>query len=235
MPRTYTIYWDINGRKAYDASGTELANANIPYIGYKEKINLILQLIQSSDITDKFTGLSGDTITCEAAVDDDFILYYEGTLTEARKDAVADIMLSGVSNPDIYNTGSLYLENDAGENETVAYTEYSLSDGVYTFTVSTTLTYDYSAGDICRLIAQPLIAADNSDIDQTDKTTGKFIVSLYAFTAPYQRAINGKWEINSCKFGFYAVAAGGEDLMGCVFPIKCYSRLVDVLTIPPEP
>lgn len=235
-PRTFQIFWDINGRRAYDASGNQLANENIPYIGYKERCNIELQLIQSSDITDVFAGLDGETITCEAAIDDDNVNYYEGALTAGLTGAITEITMDGLTSPDIYNTGKLYLRNTAGDDETVDYTAYSLSDGVYTFTVSVTLSHTYAENDVCRLLAQPLIAIEDADIDKTDQATGKFIISPYAYTAPYQRAINGKWEIQNCRFGFYAFdTVSGEDVFGCMFPIKCLARLIDILVVPPEP
>jgi hypothetical protein len=143
--------------------------------------------------------------------------------------------MDGITNPDIYATGKLYLRNTAGDDETVDYTAYSLTDGVYTFTVSATLSNTYAEDDICRLIAQPLVAIEDSDIDKTGQSTGLFIITPYAFTAPYQKAINGKWEIPNCRFGFYASAATGEDLLGCIFTIKCIARLIDILSVPPEP
>lgn len=235
MPREYKIYWDVVGRNAYDAGGNELANNNIPYIGYKEKITLILQLIKSKVVTDVFTGLASDTITCEAAVDDDNVNYYEGALTATKTGAITSITMDGITSPDIYATGKLYLRNAAGEDETIDYSAYSLNGSVYTFTVSVTLAHSYAENDICRLIAQPLIAVENADINQTNKATGLFSITLYSYTAPYQKAVNGKWEISSCRFGFYASDSNGADLCGVVFPIKCYSRLIDILSVPPSP
>jgi hypothetical protein len=236
--REHNIYWDVNGRQAYSANGStlvSLANDNLPYIGYKEKIKINLQLLNSALITDVFTGFNGVSIACEAAVDDNSVHYYEGALTAAKSGAVVTITADGFSGEDVYDTGTLYLRNAARQSETVAYTSYSLANGIYTFTVSKTLSYSYANNDTCRIISQPIIAIENAAIDQTDKDTGLFVLEVYAYTQPYQRKVLNKWEIDDCRIGFYALDATPNDICGCLFKIRCFNRLRDTAVIPPPP
>lgn len=237
--REHHIYWDINGRKAYASDdGTTLKSLgedNAPYIGYREKIKITLQLLNSPDIDDVFTGLAAETIACEACVKNDSYHYYEGALTAAKSGAVVVITADGFSSPSVYSTGVLYLRNAARQSETVSYTSYSLSNGVYTFVVSKTLTYSYANDDICRIIAQPLIAVENADIDQTDKATGKFIIVARAYSQPYQQKVLNLWEIQDCRFGFYVLDTSDDDILGALLKIRCFNRLRDTAVIPPPP
>ena len=232
-PRAFTVYYNVLTRKIYGDDGGELANNNMPYIKYKERLNLTVQLISSATITDKYNPVG--VVAAEAAVDDDWVHYYEGALTAGKSGAVVAITADGFTSPDIYTSGTLYLINAAGEAETVAYTAYTLADGVYTFTVSDTLTYTYANNDVCRLVAHPLINVLNAAIDKTNAATGLFVVSLYAYTQPYQRAINGKKEISSCNFGLFLQDNAGDDIISVMFSIKCENRLIDEATVPPAP
>lgn len=231
--RAFSVYYNVKTRKIYGADGGELANENMPYITYKENLALTLQLITSATITDTYA--TSGVVSCEAAIDDDWTHYYEGALTAGKTGAVVAITADGFTSPDVYTSGTLYMENAAGENETVAYTAYSLANGVYTFTVAATLTYTYAENDLCRLVAHPLIAVANSAITKTDAATGKFILAIDAETAPFQRAVNGKEEVADCKLGFYALDVAGDDVIAVMFKIKCKNRLLDIATIPPAP
>lgn len=233
--REHFVYWDVNGRNAYGLDGRAFSNDSLPYIGYKEKIKLTLQLINSATLTDVYTGFAAQSITCEAAVKNTNAFYYEGALTAGLSGSILAVTADGFSSEDVYDTGKIYLRNSAGLSETIAYTAYSLVNGVYTFTVSATLANTYANNDICRIVAQPLIAVENASINQTDKATGKFVIELYGYSQSYQRAVLNKWEISGARFGFYVLDSTPVDIFGAMFGFNCFSRLFDNSVIPPAP
>ncbi len=228
--RTYDIYCDILKRRYYGSDGSELANDAKPYMFFREKIQFIIHLINSSTITDVYTGLSAETITAAAAVDDDWVHYYEGALTVAKSGAVVEIKADGFTSPSIYSTGTLVLINAAGESESLNYSAYSLALGVYTFTVAETLAYSYAENDVCRLVAHPLVSIANADIDKTSKATGKLTATIDCDTLQYQSAVNGLSEIADCKFNLLIYNASSVPILSVLFAVDCLNTLIDDAT-----
>jgi len=228
------VYYDKNTGKIYGENSAELANKSVPAITYKSKVALSVQLIKSALITDVYdtTGV----VAAEAAIDDDWYHYYEGALTAPLTGTIAAIPAEDFSpTPDVYETGNITLVNAAGLTETIAYTAYALANGVYTFTVSKTLDNTYAAGDICRIVAQKLVVADNTEIDLANIATGLAVVSLDGFTQPFQRWSQGKKEITGTSFALFLKDVAGDDIIPVIFPFRCLGRMFDFLSVPPAP
>jgi hypothetical protein len=129
----------------------------------------------------------------------------------------------------------MLLINSAGESESVAFTNYSVTSSVYTFTVSATLTYTYLADDVVRVKETPIIKSEDADIDDTDKDTGLFLINLDGYTQAFQELAEGKDSISSCKFEHQIVDDTGKLIFALKFSFLCFGLLDDSGVIPPAP
>ena len=107
-------------------------------------------------------------------------------------------MLMVASNLFVGATGTLQLINSSGESESVDYSAVSNEGTNYTFVVSTTLIHSYAVGDNANIAESPLGRATNVDV--TDKDTGRFLINISANSARYLNDIDGLAAINNTRF-----------------------------------
>ena len=129
-------------------------------------------------------------------------------------------------------TGNVQLINGANESETFAYTSWTESGGVYTFTVSTTLSYTYLTDDTAKSTEALLIKT--TTIDETDKDTGVFVVQLDADTRSFQSAVEGSSEILGCLFEHKVLDGSADLIFVSVFKFICLNIVDDDGALPPE-
>lgn len=241
-PRKYKIYVDMSTRNIYNSNGAELNDNTCPYIYYKENLQLQVQYLNSAPVQplvdanlDKYIDLAGQTIASSASIDNNNYHYYTGTLNTAVSGSVTSIIMDGLTTAPRLKTGTLLLINSAGEQESINYTNYSLSGTTYTFTVSATLTYSYVAGDEVRNKDISIIESDNSDIDDTDKATGLFLINLDGYTQVFQNEALGEDQIDNCKFEHQILDSSGDLIFAIKFAFLCFNLLSDDAVIPPAP
>jgi hypothetical protein len=243
--RTAVVYYNIYNGNCYDSDGNPLGDDTWPYIYFKEKISLELHLVTDSDLT-AYTGLSATTITCEAAVDNDWNHYVAGTLSDAPSGGltgtITDVTVSGLSSaPE--SKGYLKLIDSLDQTDKIYYNAVtSNSDGSYTFTVEDSLedsssgadlTNTYVDGDEVRVLDPLLLKSEDADVDQTDKATGKFIITLDANTTTFQSAASGSATIDNTQLEFQVRNASNEVIGVYRFTFRCRNILDDDGGVPP--
>jgi hypothetical protein len=235
MARQYFLYADVGSQKTYDAEGSELNARNKPYIYSKEEIQVIIQYVSrwvSVDDFDPYTGFVGVNVSSSAVIDNDFNHVDKGTLVSALSGAITSIEISGLDNIP-QPTGFIQLINAGAESETVQYTAVALNGSNFVFTVSDTLTYSYAIGDQANANDPSLVKSDNSKIDNTQKDTGLFTITLDADSAPYIFEIQGQAEIPSCLFQHKVSDDRPKPIFVSTFDFQCKNTLDDDGIIPP--
>jgi hypothetical protein len=234
--RIVSLLIDVTpGGLAYDAAGNEVTGTTSPYIYLGENIQLNLQFIVGAPPSDvsqivKYTGFASSTIACEGAVDNNYTHYTEGALTANKSGEITSLSLSGLSVAPRARSGTVQLINSAGEYESVNFTAYSVSSGVYTFTVAATLTYSYLSGDTVRVLEPPIISVGNSDIDQTNKATGAFVLSVSGSSTVFESLVKGLPKIpglsslSNPAFEFKVYKNGVLSFVS-VFELKCLNLI----------
>jgi len=242
MGRQYKIYIDMSTRNIYDANATQLNDNTSPYIYYKENIQLQLQYLNAPPVApivdeelDKYTGLAGLTIANSAAINNSSNHYDKGALNAGKSGTVTSIVVKNLEAAPRLKSGTMLLINSAGESESIAFTNYSVTSSIYTFTVSATLTYTYLTDDMVRVKETPIIKSEDADIDDTDKDTGLFLINLDGYTQTFQELAEGKDSISSCKFEHQIVDDTGKLIFALKFPFLCFGLLDDAGSIPPAP
>jgi hypothetical protein len=233
--RQEKIFYAVDTETSYNKNGTEYSNRELPYIFTKEKVDYTIQLctaFNSIDDFQEYTDFTGQTITPSAVIDNDFDHVDSGTLVTGVSGAITEIEIQGLTNPPL-QTGFIQLVNAADESETVEYTAVTTGGTGLLFTVSTTLTYSYDAGDESNVNDPALIKT--SDIDQTDKDTGLFVVTFDANSRPYIRAIKGKSNltIGTTEFELQVRDSDGDLSFVARFDIQCKNIMDDDGVIPP--
>ena len=207
--RTIKIFQNASTGAIFNEDGSPLENALTPFVRFPESVLLDYNAINSDDVADAYTGWTGETITAEAIIDNDFDHYMSGVLTGAKSGAVTAIAATIADASYVNPTGTLQLVNAAGESETVAYTAFSVTGTTYTFTVSATLTYSYAASDECNVADVPLAAS--YAVDYTDKDTGRLLFSLSTNSRPLYALLSGNASLADCVMAVQVYAADGSD------------------------
>ena len=229
MSDTYTI--DTTNRRWVDSDGFELRVS--PILFYKHLTEWTLNF----KTNDGQGNLTNDTQFASAAafsigIDNDFIHELRGNLTAAKSGAVTEITIDGitVTPPD---TGEIILENSAGERETVAYTAWTLSTGVYTFTVSATLTYTYADNDSADVKEELMVKIENGGIDSTNKATGVFIATIDTDTRGYLLSVLDSASATEPIFEFTAYDGSGNKIQSYQLDIVCRNIIENDAATPP--
>ena len=233
MARNYLVYYDVNTKRSYDENQQQIGGTNQPYILFREKMTVTIQYLNSANPSDEYVGFNGLTITSSVAVDNDFVHFNTGALVGSYSGAITSVTASGLSSVTPPSTGNLVLTNSSGESENVAYTARVKSGDNWIFTVSVTLTYSYANGDECKASEALIIKSPNSEIDQTDKDTGKFVVTLDANNEVYQELIQGKTELTGCSLEHQVRDVTPELIFVGRFLFRCFNIMDDEGAIPP--
>lgn len=234
--RQYDLYFVVPTQTAYildqDDNLVQLANDLLPYIRYRETINLSIQYLNTPVTTDVYLGFVGHTIASTGAVDNNWTHFYAGTLVDATlSGAITSVEVSGVSSSFTpSSTGRITLDNGSDDPETIAYTAVVASGSNWVFTVSTTLTYSYTAGDTVNV--KENCAIKTTTVDQTDKDTGLFILTLSADNEDYYNKIIGSASIENCLFE-HKVTEAGDMVFASQFSFLCLNIVDDDGAIPP--
>jgi len=115
-----------------------------------------------------------DTDTFELAADIDFAhTLYDGTLDNPKSGSITSIEITFASDPGtLPDTGKIRLLNANGEYEAVDYTAQSGTGVNRTFTVSTTLSHSYVAGDVASVSDRLMAFADETQVNITGDWPG---------------------------------------------------------------
>jgi hypothetical protein len=221
--RRYILYYDVSTRKVYDETlENELGNDAIPYLAFKEECEVEWHLLNSKSLTDVYTGFDGVTISPSMAVDDSYAWYAAGTLTSGLTAATpySTVTVSGLESAP-RAAGKIVVYTSAGLYETIYYNQVTASGSNYVFrcsdssyvTAAFTPTNTYALGDTARVHESPYLKAASADIDQTDKATGVFIVSLDGDNSVFESAIQGRESISAGLYGELKVLDGSANLL----------------------
>jgi hypothetical protein len=130
---------DHNGQpQAYDGSSTSVTLVAAGTVEFHFKCNYI----RNTQVFANYVSCNVDQRVSDGAAN----IAHTGAITRV------DVKDVDYGTSDIPSTGSVRLINSAGESEYVAYTEYSVVEDVYQFTVSTTLTYSYAEDDVITIL-----------------------------------------------------------------------------------
>lgn len=230
--RSFELYYDVNARKMRTSTGAQITDS-LPYIRYKERLALTIHLVTDGENPPTaYTGFVGESIAVTAALDNDWDHWDDGALVDSELSGViTEIEVSGLS-VEPAATGLLQLINSDGDGESVEYTDWTLNGSNYTFTVDTTLTYVYAADDEVNVSDPPLIAVANADIDQTDKDTGVFILTLDANTVTMRDALEGIQSLQDVLFEIQVRDGSGDLIFVTQFPFYAYNIMQDDGAIP---
>ncbi len=243
-PRICKIYVDIGTRNIYDVNGNQLSDKTLPFISYKEKMQLQVQYLTAPPVApivdgdlSKYLSFAGLTLASSAVVDRNYNHYDKGLLNAGVSGAVTSIVVKSLEAVPLLKSGTMLLINSAGQQESVAFTNYSVTSSVYTFTVSATLTYTYLADDSVRVKETPVIKSEDASIDDTDKNTGLFLINLDGKTQPFQELVEGHEEIDNCKFEqqVYETSDVENPIFAIQFPYRCLGLIDDGGSVPPAP
>ena len=231
--RRYKLYSDVDSRLTYNEEGSELSNRLLPYIFSKESIDLELNYVKNwvdADNITQYTGFAGQAISSSAVIDNDYKHVNDGILVGALSGAITSIEISGLTDIPLA-TGFIQLINAVGQFETVNYTAIA-SNGLNTvFTVSATLVNAYIIGDKGNVSDPALIKT--IDIDETQKDTGIFTITIDANSLPYLRAIEGTSAISGCQFEHQVKDSDPKLIFVSSFDFVCNNTRDDDGAIPP--
>jgi hypothetical protein len=236
-----TIFYDVNSDQAFRDDQTAVANNNKPEFVFRTKRSFILQLLNSTSIdangnyNDFYTGFIGVTITPTGAIDNNADHYFDGELNAGISGSISSFEIKGLTGtPRI--VGTVKVTNGTGDFENINYNGFEVANGVYTFETAdanfdpnpVTLTNTYSADDDARLKELPIIKIPFTEIDQTDKDTGKFIITVDSDTLIFQDLIEGSYSLgDDVEFEFQATDTEPRLIMAKKFGVKCLGLLDD--------
>jgi len=235
-------YYNRDIGKWVDSTGlSQYTDASKPYITRREQLTFELNILKTNadGSSAQFDGwATGGPYSYRFFIDNDYVNYMTGDLeTAITAGAITEIKIENLvtTSGTPLSTGRIVLTNTSGESETIAYTAYSLAAGVYTFTVSATAAYSYSAGDPSKVVEPSLVEVETDDIDQINKDTGILIVSMDANNEAFTNAADAAAaaEIPSCLFELQVLDGTGSivDTIGGEF--RCLNLLVDDFAGPP--
>lgn len=237
-----TFYVDVPTKDVYNADGAKITASNAPRIIFREESAINIQYLNSPPTEpqiadpatlDKYIGFAGLTLGSVAVIDNNWDHYFIGAANAGYSGSVIAIAVKTLSSAPRAQTGTLVLINSAGQSESVAFTAYSLAGGVYTFTVSATLSYTYLANDVIRVSENPIIKTITADT--TDQATGLFVVSLDGNSAVFQDEVSGAQYIADCKFAHILKNDDDDVISAFAMPFICENILDDDGAVPPAP
>lgn len=230
------LYANVESGRLTDSEDYELGKSSWPVVYQEDKIIFCITL-RKADGTACVLGVS-DTISIFVNNTWDKILDEDGILTVGKSGAVSEIKA------DTFTTvpptsGRLKLIHNDDEYEKVEYTSWTEVGGVYTFVVSTTLTYSYDIGDSCQIMTPHIASSDNSmvnisgDWDDADIAAGKISVRVYFNTVPYRDRVGNNEEISDCKLELVKYNSGNPSRL-IQDGITCRNIVDDELSEPVE-
>ena len=234
-------YWDRTNSKWISGSSDTsqvYTDAATPYIRQREKIALDFNVydVATDGTQTAYTGWDG-AFTFRFFIDNDWTQVIDSELAAGVGPGAITLVTCPTADFSTapLTTGRLILTNGAGLSETVDYTSYVTNGANYDFTCSTTLTNTYLTADDCDLVESNLVEAQNSDIDSTNKATGRLIVTLDADNTAYIAAAQASsgGEITDSKWELQ-VLDGSLDLVDSITgEFKTYALLADDFSLPP--
>jgi hypothetical protein len=233
MSRKDTIYYDRMERKIYDEAGRLRLNQLKPYIVVDEKVEFEMHLINSSTLTDVYTGFAGESaVTPSAVIKNSYNWVEEGVTQAAYSGAVTEIVTTLSESAFLNAQGELTLINDAGETETIEYTAVDQDGTTATFTVDETLDYSYAEGDDVTLPYIP--HAQATQIETVSKDEGVYNFHLDGGSAKLLDVIKGKTGLADCFIEIQFKNADAELLFAVRFPVIFYN-LANKTSPQPDP
>jgi hypothetical protein len=237
MGRTYDLKYSLKDRAIYADDNTAISLERFPYILYGEQIDINLQLVEDAVDFTPYAGLVGETVACTAAVDNDWVHYYSAVLDAAPSagltGAITEVTVASLSTEPV-SSGTITLIDSSNNSESISYT--SVTDngsGGYTFTVDATLSNTYVDDDTVRVKESLLIKTSNDNIDQTDKDTGLFVITLDGSTEPFQQAAQNTDQITGCLFEMQIRDAATDLILVLQFQFLLFNILDDEGALPP--
>ena len=241
--RVVDIWYDKDSDVMYNSAGDELKPNQYPSIYYFEQVLLRLRVVTDSALT-VYDGMSS-TDLAQGVIDNDWDHWLDGALTAGFSGAVTSITVDGVATADEPpTTGKLYLTNAAAQSETVDYTAWTYTGGIYTFTVSKTLTYTYLEDDAVKITEGLIAKTENSGVNlagdwasggTADITQGEISVRINGNSTVYEAAVQGLAKIaNSPYFEAQVWSSGGKLTNVFTFEWECRNIRDDDGAIPAQ-
>lgn len=181
MQDKLVIYYYTINNDVFDSAGNLLGNS-VASAFLNNTLDFEIRYVADIDSDNpeewtKWTGVAGKSVASSLAMDTDYKHAVKGTLTSSLSGAVTSISVSGEETSYTY-TGTIELTNSSGQKETVAYTSVVYNNGVYTFTVDTTLTYSYQEGDSIRIPDALILKLEGEDVDDSRAAEGIFSFNM---------------------------------------------------------
>jgi len=242
------IYYNMADDRAYRGDGSALANDNVPLFRMRDLRDVEWRLLASDSrdangvFDDPYTALVGETVTASMAIDNNAIHYADGKVETAITDGVAigTIKLEALTQtPRI--AGTIKLTNSTAETENINYNGYTVTGGVYTFTLADgsfvvgnqTPTYAYAKGDAARVLEMPIVK--DATVDVTGKDTGVFLGEMDCNNVIFLDLIKNQSEIASCLVELQVYNNSARRLFALSVRVRCLYVLDDDGAVGPAP
>lgn len=182
MQDKLVIYYYTITNAVFDSAGNLLGNS-ITSAFLNNTVTLEIHYVTDTDSENpedwgKWTGVAGKAIASSLAMDTDYKHAVKGTLTDALSGQVTSIAVKADAISYSYK-GTIELTNSSGQKETVEYTSVKYVDGVYTFTVNTTLANSYESGDSVRIPDDLMLKLEGEGVDDSRADEGIFSFKLH--------------------------------------------------------
>jgi len=217
--RVYNVNYVNTTTAIFDDSLNPLGNNSLPYLRTDEEISIPIQILNSADLTNKYTGFTGIIISGTATIDNNWNWFLSSILNSGLTGAITEISVTYTGTGYVNSIGSIIIINTAGESETVDYTAYTVVESIYTFTVSKTLTYTYLTSDTAKIQEVPLARA--TSVDMTNKDTGLITVAIDGKSLRYFSEIEGTSAISTCRFELLIRNVSADIIYSIAFDFIC--------------
>lgn len=176
------IYYYTITNAVFDSAGNLLGNSIVSAF-LNNTVTLEIHYVTDTDSDNpeewgKWTGVAGKAIASSLAMDTDYKHAVKGSLEASLSGQVTSIAVKADAVSYSY-TGTIELTNSSGQKETVEYTSVKYADGVYTFTVNTTLVNTYEIGDSVRIPDDLMLKLEGESVDDSRADEGIFSFNMY--------------------------------------------------------
>lgn len=219
----------------FDDGSLLVTDKTMPTIHYREKLKLKLNVFDVA-LTGTHTDLTADVYSL--SIDNDWRHVFDATFTADTSGTVTEINLSGIESTMVQYipaSGFVYLENSAGEYESVTYTARKFTSNVLKLTVAVTLTHVYELGDIIKIKESLIVKENMGAFITTNVATGQIEVVIDANTQQFNLCTKNTSGISNPLCEIQCRLIDGTILYAIVFRINCLNLLDDDGEVPPGP
>lgn len=185
MQDKLVIYYYTINNDVFDSAGNLLGNSTASAF-LNNTIDLEIHYVTDTNSSDpeewgKWAGVSGKSIASSLAMDVDYRHAVKGTLENELSGQITTVSVKA-EEISYSRTGTLELSNSSGQKETVEYTSATYANGVYTFTVNTTLAYSYATGDSVRIPEELMLKLEGESVDDSQADNGIFSFNMHVLS-----------------------------------------------------